>query len=201
MIAAVLLAAGGSSRMGRAKQALRHRGRTLLRSAAEAVSEAGLEAVVVVLGADAEGLRGELAGLNVTVAVNERWADGISGSIRRGVEAALASAPAAEGLLLATCDQPRLTAGIVRRVRDAHDGRPECCVACEYAGTVGTPALLGSAWFDRLARLAGDAGAKGLLLDAGDDLVRLPWPEGAIDVDRPEDYDALLRGDMSDADL
>lgn len=201
MIAAVLLAAGGSSRMGRAKQSLSLRGRSLLRSAAEAVGGAGCDPVVVVLGADAARLGEELAGLSVSVAINERWSEGIAGSIRRGLKAVLASTPDAEALLLAPCDQPHLNAGIVRRMREAYDGRPDCRVACEYAGTVGTPALLGSAWFDRLARLEGDRGAKSLLLEAAEDLVRVSWPQGAIDIDRPEDYEALLRGDITDADL
>jgi molybdenum cofactor cytidylyltransferase len=193
MTAALLLAAGGSTRLGRSKQLVTHRGRTLLRAAAEALVAAGCEPVIVVLGADAARLRDELAGLDVRVAVNEGWTGGIATSIRRGVETLLDLEADADALLLAPCDQPRLTGEVLRRLIAAHDGSAEGCVACAYAGTVGVPALFGSAWFDRLARLAGDRGAKALLLDAGDRLVRVPWPDGAVDVDRPSDLDALDR--------
>lgn len=198
MIAAVLLAAGGSSRIGRPKQALRFQGQSLLRRAAEAATGGGCAPVVVVLGAGADRLRGELNGLPVTEVLNERWSDGMAGSIRLGVEAVLRGGDPVDGLLLLLCDQPHLTSGVVRRILAAFDGRPGRCVACEYEGTVGPPALFERSWFQSLCLLGGDRGAKQLLRDAGDALISVPWPEGAVDIDRPEDLDALLdAGDPS----
>ena len=192
MIAAVLLAAGGSSRMGRAKQSLRYRGRTLLRHSVDAASDGGCDPVVVVLGCGADDLRTELAGLPVTIAVNERWNEGIGGSVRRGVETVISSSQPVDGVLLMLCDQPQVTADVVRRVRESYDGRAGRCVACEYAGTVGPPAIFDRSWFGHLLRLEGDRGAKPVLVEAGDLLVRVPWPEGAVEINRPEDYDTLL---------
>jgi molybdenum cofactor cytidylyltransferase len=192
MIAAVLLAAGGSSRLGRPKQSLRYQGCSLLRRAAEAALEGGCGRAVVVLGAEADQLRPELEGLSVTAVLNERWNDGMAGSIRAGVEEALRGSDSPDALLLLLCDQPHLSAGVVRRVLDAFDRRPGRCVACEYEETVGPPALFERSWFDALLRLEGDQGAKRILRDAGEALVRVPWPEGAVDIDHPDDLDTYL---------
>ena len=191
MIAAVLLAAGGSSRLGRSKQLVRYRGRTLLRRAAEAALDGGCDRVIVVLGADAERLREELDGLSVTPLLNERWSEGMAGSIRVGVEEVLRGDEPAEGVLLLLCDQPHLSAVVVGRVLAAFDGRPDRCVACEYDQTVGPPTLFGRDWHNALLRLEGDHGAKRLLRDAGEALVRVPWPDGAVDIDRSADVDCL----------
>jgi len=154
--------------------------------------------VVVVLGAGADRLRGELEGLPVTRVLNERWSDGMAGSIRVGVREVQREGDPPDAVLLLLCDQPHLSADVVRRVLAMFDGREGSCVACEYGGTVGPPALFERSWLDRLLRLQGDHGAKQLLRDAGEALVRVPWPEGAVDLDRPEDLDALLGTSHSD---
>src|SRR5438045_3195305 len=86
-IAAVILAAGASSRLGKPKQLLGFRGHSLLRRAAEAALSAGCQPVVVVLGACLEPSVRELAGLPVQVVENREWQEGIGSSVRTGVEA------------------------------------------------------------------------------------------------------------------
>jgi molybdenum cofactor cytidylyltransferase len=195
MIAALVLAAGGSSRLGRPKQALRHRGRSLLRRAIDAALGAGCAPVIVVLGSGAERLREETDPLPVEVVVNRRWAEGMAGSIRSGVEAIRAGHPTVDAILLLVCDQPHLTAAVAGRVCAAFDGRPGRRVACEYGETVGPPALFESSLAERLLGLEGDRGAKQLLLEAEADLVRIPWPAGALEVDRPADLRLLAPDD------
>jgi len=191
MIGAVLLAAGGSSRMGRPKQLLRYRGSSLVRRAARAALDAGCAPLIVVLGAAAEPVRAELAGLPVETVVNAGWAGGVSGSIRLGVaRLSLDPRPIRAAVLLA-CDQPRLDATVLARLMVAFDGRSGSRVACAYGDTVGVPALFERAWFPRLTRLGGDRGAKTLLAECPALLATVPWPEGAIDVDSPEDLPAL----------
>ncbi len=87
----VLLAAGGSTRMGRPKQLLPIAGQSMLRHAAGAAVGSGCMPVVVVLGAGAESLQNELSGLPVTIAVNDIWQRGLGGSIRCGMRALLGS--------------------------------------------------------------------------------------------------------------
>lgn len=189
MIGAVLLAAGGSARMGRAKQLLRLGPRSLLRRSVDAAMEAGCRPVIVVLGAEAERMIDEVGSLPVTVAVNENWCEGMASSIRIGVEALNATEPRAEAALLLVCDQPHLSAEPLRRLCEAFDGREGRRVACEYAGTVGVPALFHRSLFGRLTHLQGDRGAKSLLLEAGENLVTVSWPEGSTEIDRPADYE------------
>jgi molybdenum cofactor cytidylyltransferase len=191
LIAAVVLAAGGSSRLGEPKQLLRAGGTSLLRSAVEAAVMGGCSPIFVVLGARADESRAELDGLPIEVVRNERWTDGMASSIHAGVAAVESSAASAGGVLLLVCDQPALTQEVVRRVCDAFDGEPGRRVACEYAGTVGVPALFERSLFPRLLELTGDSGAKELLLQEPDRVVRVPWPEGAEDVDTPEDRSRL----------
>ena len=198
-IAAVVLAAGASTRLGRPKQLMERRGRTLLRNAVEAARGGGCRPVVVVVGAQAARMRRELEGLDVRIVENHRWRDGLGGSIARGVAELLASeVESLDGVMLLLCDQPDLSAAVVRRVsaawRKAARSRGPTLAACEYAGTLGPPAVFSRAELPRLAALAGDRGAKAVLLEAGDRIVRVKWERGALDVDRPEDCIDRKRG-------
>src|SRR5580704_7364030 len=87
-LAAIILAAGASSRMGRAKALLELEGRSLVARAADAAAASGARPIVVVLGADADRIRAHLAGLPVHVAQNPHWASGMASSIRPGLAAA-----------------------------------------------------------------------------------------------------------------
>lgn len=104
-VAAVVLAAGGSTRMGQPKQLLTFGGRTLLRRTAEVALGAGGDPVFVVLGAGAEQVASELDGLNVTAVVNGEWAAGPGTSVRAGI-AALERLPGVEAAVFLLCDQP-----------------------------------------------------------------------------------------------
>jgi len=187
MIAAIVLAAGGSRRLGRPKQLVLHRGQSLVRSAAEAALGAGYDPVVVVIGARAEEVAAELGDLALTCVENPDWSSGIASSILAGLSAVRETTPATRGVLLTTCDQPHLDAEILLRIREAFDGSEGCRVACEYDGTIGTPALFERSLFSDLAALDGDRGAKRLLQRDPRSLRVVPWPAGAIDVDHPGD--------------
>jgi molybdenum cofactor cytidylyltransferase len=186
-IGAVLLAAGGSERLGRPKQLLRHRGSTLVRRAATAALEAGCSPVVVVTGARHEAIRAELELAAVEIVHNRDWSRGIAGSIRVGVKRVAAASPAVAAVVLLASDQPALDRGVIERLVAAFDGKPGRRVACAYAGTVGVPALFERELFDALTRLDGDRGAQPLLLAEPGLLARVPWPEGEHDVDLPGD--------------
>ena len=195
MIGAVLLAAGESARFGRPKQLLPYRGRSLLRHAIECALGGGCEPVLVVLGARAAEVRSEVEATTARVVLNERWSDGIGGSIAAGVEALRTGWPDARGALLLACDQPRLTPELVRELLGHAQGSGRPIVACEYAGTLGIPAVFDRALHAELASLRGPGGAKGLIESRIDDVLRVPWPGGALDVDRPDDYERAIGRD------
>ena len=188
MIAGVVLAAGESSRLGSPKQLVRVKERTLLVHTADCLVRGGCARVAVVLGASMEKIVPTLIGLEAKVVVNEDWREGIASSIRAGISAL---ADEVEAVVLATCDQPRLEPDVVRRLIARFDGVPECMVACEYAGTVGVPALFGRGRFEELLQLRGESGARRLLRGNIDRVVRVPWPGGTFDVDLPSDREKI----------
>ncbi len=195
MIAAVILAAGASSRFGSPKALLEFEGRTLLSRAVRCALDGGCDPVVLVLGSGARRCRDEAAGEPVQVVVNSDWGEGMGSSIRAGISA-LAGRTGIRGALLLTCDQPLLTSSLVADMRIAFEGfaadSPRSAVVCGYAGTRGIPALFGALLFASLERLRGDRGAKSVLEHDADEVRVIDWPDGAVDIDRPEDYDDLL---------
>ena len=189
MIAGLVLAAGSSTRMGRPKQLIRHRGTSLVSRAVDAAIGGGCDPVIAVLGANAEVVREEIGNRPVETVINADWGAGMAGSIRTGVQALAGRAVGAA--LLLPCDQPHLEAALVRRILEAFDGRPGRMVACEYAGTIGIPVLFERSRFAELTRLSGDRGARAILDRHPQEVVRIGWPDGAHDVDRPGDLDTL----------
>ncbi len=194
-IGIVLLAAGGSSRMGRPKQLLPFGGTTLLRHAVETARATKLSPIVVVLGAEAEACRAELRGLTVTLAQNDHWSAGLGGSIRAGVEELERVAPAAEAALIMLQDQPRITSASLGDLVQLWS--PEGCTiaAAFYGGRTGVPAVFGRRHFAELKALDGSGGAKGILARHDADVAKLELPEALDDIDSPEDYARLAVAD------
>lgn len=191
-VAAVLLAAGGSRRMGSPKQLLRIDGITLVRRAAEIALASRCQAVYLVVGAAAEALRQELSGLDLEVVENPGWETGLAGSIRVGIEAVRAARPELDAAILAPVDQPRLHTPLLDRLIEVFEGGERGIVACSYAGTVGAPALFARAHFPELTALRGDRGAKSLLEAHAAELAQVPFPDGATDLDTPEDFQRFI---------
>jgi molybdenum cofactor cytidylyltransferase len=185
---AVILAAGCSSRMGRPKQSLRYGGMSLLRGSAEAALAAGCNPVCVVLGAWREELSKELAGLHVRVVENSEWQLGMGGSIRCGVETAIAREPLPDALLVMLSDQPLVGPEALRRLIAAGEDALHDIVASKYADTVGVPALFQRSLFRALIRLDPAEGAKKMLRDPRHNTMAIALPEAETDIDTPEDY-------------
>ncbi|WBA42496.1 nucleotidyltransferase family protein [Hymenobacter canadensis] len=194
--AIILLAAGSSSRLGRPKQLLLYKGQTLLRRAGEtAVAAAAGAPVVVVTGSLHPELLPELAGLPVTVVHNPEWAVGMGASILTGLAYldALPQPPTAVTVML--CDQPFVTPALLAELRDTYvrTGRP--IVASAYAETQGVPVYFATEALSLLRALPAGAGAGQLLRQHAALVATVPFPLGAVDVDTPEQYAALLAGE------
>jgi molybdenum cofactor cytidylyltransferase len=188
--AAVILAAGASSRMGSPKQALRCGGTSLLRRAALTALDAGCEPVVVVTGAHAEQSRRELDGLGVQETLNEEWPEGIASSIRAGVHYVAANT-SADAVIVMLCDQPRVGADVLMALVAAHAGTAKPIVACRYADTSGVPALFARTVWADLTLLTGHSGAKQIIESDPSRVHLVPFPDGAIDIDTPADFSRL----------
>lgn len=192
MIPAVLLAAGASQRLGRPKALLPYRGSTLVEQAAETLLAAECSPVLVVIGAEGDRIRARIRGLAVDTVECTAAREGMSASIRAGIEALRASVPTASGLVLALVDQPLMSAELIRRL--VADGGPTGLAASDYGEAIGPPAYFGRDLFGELASLSGDRGAKRVLQAHRDRLRLVPFPGGALDVDREADYERLVSG-------
>ena len=191
-VAGILLAAGGSTRLGSPKQLLVYEGRSLLRRAAETLLATGCRPVVVVLGAAAARLAPELAGLDVSTVINTGWERGMGSSLRLGL-AALSPGPEIDAVLLSLCDQPFIGPAVLRRLLAAQPVTPGCAIAAaEYGGTLGVPVVFGREHFAELAALPDDAGAKPVLQRHAAHVAAVPMPEAATDIDTVEQYERLL---------
>jgi CTP:molybdopterin cytidylyltransferase MocA len=180
VIAAVVLAAGASVRLGEPKQLVVIAGETLLERAVRTAREAGCAPVVVVLGAEAERMREQCDLGGAVVAVNEAWEEGMASSIRVGVGAV----GGADGVLLMTCDQPAVTAEHLLALMA--EGQ---VTASSYAGRRGVPAYFPAASFPALMELTGDAGARELLRGAA----TVELVGGELDVDTAADLAEAAR--------
>ncbi|MGX2038912.1 nucleotidyltransferase family protein [Methylocaldum sp. MU1018] len=192
-IGLVLLAAGGSRRLGEPKQLLAWRGESLLRRAAKAALASRCAPVVVVLGANAEALGNELAGLRLSSVINPDWEEGIGGSIRSGLAALGETAPELDAVLLALCDQALIEHRHLNGLIEAFRVSRPAVVASRYGDAFGAPALFHRPLFGDLDGLAGDQGAKKIILRHLESAVFVDLPEASLDIDTAEDYARLTR--------
>jgi molybdenum cofactor cytidylyltransferase len=185
---AIILAAGSSSRMGSPKQLLEWRNRPLLVHAITNTCEILHDRVIVVLGAHAELIQTSIDLGAVTSIVNPDWQEGMASSISAGIKALPASAAAA---LIMLCDQPLINAEHIQNLLSGWQHAPTHIVVSEYHQSVGVPVVFPAEFFTDLLALKGDRGAKPLILDFKDRLLKIPLSEAELDIDRPEDFELL----------
>lgn len=186
----LLLAAGASSRMGRLKQTMHHRGESLVRQAVTAATAVTGLPVTVVTGARAEQVELALTGSGARMIRNEEWPRGIGGSLALGIRALHDKAGA---VLVLGCDQPDVSATDLEGLVDAWRVAPGRPAAARYAGVLGIPAIFPRAWFERLASLDGDRGARDLLRRGGADVTAVEMPNAVRDLDEQKDLETCRR--------
>jgi CTP:molybdopterin cytidylyltransferase MocA len=189
-LACIVLAAGGSSRLGAPKQLARRRVRPLILNAIAAARDAlGDAEIVVVLGAQALRIRALLRrhAPGARTALNPRWSSGLASSLRAGLRAAPRDAPA---VLVILVDQPDVDAGALRRLVAAWRRHPAVPAAAAYAQRAGVPAIFPRRSWTALQALHGDEGARAVLRGAAA-LTLVPMPEAEFDVDTREDLERL----------
>lgn len=188
---AVVLAAGGSTRLGTPKQLLRRDGETLLHRTARIAAATQPLRMIVVMGANHEPLAAEVADLPHTPVVNEDWKTGLAGSLR----CAAPHVPAGHAALIVACDQPALSEHHLRALLTGARTAASGCAATSIGDVLGIPVVVPGAWFQDLDA-QGDHGFRDRLrrLPAAA-LFQLDAPELARDIDTPEDLrEAIIAG-------
>jgi len=195
--AAVILAAGASSRLGQPKQLILLDGESLLHRTARLAIEAGCAPVFVVLGFDADRMRVQLDGLPVEIVINPQWQEGMGSSLRSGMAAVWQTQPESASVLVLVCDQPRLSREHLRDLLTRHNSdRPDrgiAITASAYAGRTGVPAVFSASLFPELLASAGDQGARNVIRAHASEVESVPWPDGELDLDLPGDLGGTAR--------
>jgi molybdenum cofactor cytidylyltransferase len=193
-IGAVVLAAGASTRFGSPKALAELDGRPILEHVLDAVREAGIDAIVVVLGHAAEEIEDGIDWLDERVVRNPDPRE-LSSSLQIGLDAIAEAEPAVQAALLVLGDQPRTRPAVIRALIAAARTSELSIIAPTYAdGGGANPILLRREAFDLADETTGDRGL-GPVLEARPELVlAVPVPGGNPDIDTPADLEALQSG-------
>jgi molybdenum cofactor cytidylyltransferase len=190
-VAAIVLGAGRSTRMGGPNKLLADiQGKPLVRIAAEEALASRADHVIVVTGHQREQVEKALAGLNVRLVHNPDFAQGLSTSLRTGLEAVPAEA---DGAVICLGDMPQVRAAMIDRLIAAFDpARGALIVIPSIEGKRGNPVLWSRRFFPELIGLEGDVGARHLIAAYGEAVVEVPADAATlVDVDTPEALSAL----------
>jgi molybdenum cofactor cytidylyltransferase len=191
--AVIILAAGESSRLGRPKQLLKYQDETLLQHAIDMAKRSLAKSTIVVLGSGIEQILNTIATDGLYVIQNDNWQTGIASSISYGVKSLQDIAPMPDAVILMTCDQPFVSAGLLNELIAKQKETGKLIIASQYDDTIGIPALFHKSLFEQLTALKGDSGAKKLIGQNRDDVVTVPFAKGGIDIDTLDDYEALKK--------
>jgi len=196
-VAAIVLAAGSSRRMGPVNKLLADlRGRPILLHVMDAVRASRVGEVVVVTGHEQERVQPLVEGLADRVVFNPRYAEGLSTSMIAGLDAVSSSADA---VVICLGDMPWLTGDHIDKLISAFDpdSSHEICIPV-HSGRRGNPILWGRRFFDEMRTITGDQGARPLLAAHSDYIVEVDMEDGGVleDIDTPERLAAARASDQ-----
>jgi molybdenum cofactor cytidylyltransferase len=189
-VAGIILAAGGSERLGQPKQLLDWCEVPFVRQIAQTAIAAGLAPLIVVTGSDRAMVEHALTDLPVMCVHNPDWAAGQSSSMRVG----LASLPKrCDRVLFLLSDQPQVSPLLIRGLIERHDQQRAPITAPMMRERKGNPVLFGKETFKVLQEVSGDQGGRAAFKKFKVD--NLPWIDdrALLDVDQVSDYDKLMR--------
>ena len=192
-LTAVLLAAGGSSRMGRPKQLLRIEEEALVTRMARRLIGLKPRSVMVVTGSDWQAVNDQLDGLPIQIVHNPCWEEGMASSLAAGVQ----NLPAEiEGVLIVLCDQWRVELADLQSLVQAWKADiSRIAAACwhdEGQQVIGPPAIFPRALFEELTALKGDRGARAVIEKHHDRASFVAMNNARFDLDEPADLEEFL---------
>lgn len=190
-IPVIILAAGASRRMGTPKQLLSYGQKSLINHVIECAQRSEAQNIIVVLGAYANQIESTIN--QGIVLKNEQWNQGISSSIRCGINYINSYLPSTDAVVILLCDQPLVTSSLINQLLYTYSQNKYQIIACQYGKTRGVPALFPAHFFPQLVKLRGDKGAKKIIEEYSEQVLTISFPPGALDLDYPHDYERLHR--------
>lgn len=192
MTGLIILAAGTSSRLGQPKQNLVYNEKTLLQHSIDVALASKSSIVVLVLGSSKTTINPQVFHNKLHITINDNWSEGMSSSIKCGLEKLLKLDSEISDVLLMLCDQPFVDTQLIDKLIEEKQKSGKCIAASSYAKTLGTPAIFDSSLFTELLSLDGSQGAKNLIKKYLDEVVCIQFPLGDIDIDTMDDFNNLL---------
>ena len=191
--AAILLAAGPSSRLGQAKQLVRVDGESLVRRTARLLLSVDPVSLTVVTGFVDDVVEQELSDLPVRFARNDNWEQGMGGSIACGIQNI---SEEVDGVLISLCDHWRIEGSDLFSLISMWMTDISRIVAASWfddkASVYGPPALFPRFYIRELTGLAGNKGAKAVICQNLANVQFVKMENAAYDLDRPEDLEQLI---------
>lgn len=190
MIAAVILAAGESSRMGRPKALLPFRGTTFIEAIVGAFRQSRVGEIVVVLGHNAEEMKRRIEHLPVTIVINREYKKGQLSSLQAALRHLTVAPHALDGILVHLVDHPYLNAALVDRMIESFYSMNKLIILPRYQTRRGHPVIFSASLFQELLEAPLDQGAKAVVNAHRADTLELQTDDAgiAIDIDTPEEY-------------
>ena len=163
----------------------------MLNHAVNEAVNAKADAVVVILGKNADLFQNEINKEKVRIVKNKDWEEGMASSVRLGLDTLLTIKPYMDAVIFMVCDQPHISSSVLNDLITTQQKTTKQIVTCNYGDSIGPPALFHKKYFRELAKLKGDVGARNIIQQNMNDVETVLFPEGKIDIDTEEDYEAL----------
>jgi CTP:molybdopterin cytidylyltransferase MocA len=185
-VGGIILAADSASRLDALRQVIAIDGEPTVRRVARDALAARLEPVVVVVGAQGDGVIACLNNLDIVPVENQASSEGAGGSLAEGVKALLASAEPLRALMVLLANQASIRVGHMEKMLAAHAAAPDRILACGRQRVLRLPCIFPIAYAEELATLQAAAGAESLLQKYAAQVDAFDLPEAFVDADDPD---------------
>lgn len=182
----IILAAGESVRFGYPKQIAKYKDKTLLQLAIDAANESKADKKVLVLGANLDEIKKTFSGASIPNIPNPKWEKGIASSLKKGLEY-LQKIDPVDQVIIMHCDQAMVDSKILNKLIATQKKSDKGIVACEYLKSIGTPILFTAQYFNELMKLEGEEESLKVAMAYPDDLEKVSFPKGKVDINTEED--------------
>ena len=193
--AILILAAGGSVRMGKPKLTETFLKTNLLRKVIESVYSFKNSDKLIILGGNKEIYRPQISNPDIDIVINNNWVKGISTSIGLGIRRfENESQSQIDSVMILLADMALVNSKYLSKILGIARSSDKGIIASDYGPSLGPPVIFHRKYFRELQDLKGDSGAKSVIMKHREDLQTLEFPDGLIDIDTPEDLKRLKLG-------